>query len=426
MENRSSPAPLVLSRPKHCLSRKNIDVDALKVMVRLQRFGFKAYLVGGSVRDLLLEMQPKDFDISTDARPGQIKELFRNCRIIGRRFRLAHILFRGNKIIEVSTFRRTPPQVPHENRESSSPRKRDNTFGEPHEDAVRRDFTFNGLFYDISTFSIIDYVGGINDLNAGIVRTIGDADDKFQDDPLRMVRAVRHSVRTGFSIEKKTHDAMLRWAPLLKESNTSRLQDEFQKDLCRDSFGTVLYRQKEAGLLHPFFEELDRYLDPNYQEAPTLLSPAWVWKALSELDSRNMEEKQSRIYRLACILFPLLEARLLNMFPSIIESLPYAGSVHEHMTAASAPLGIPRRDREWLKTLWSGWIRLHKSLQSKFIPVRLQKRPYFQEVLLWHRFHGLVLGCPPEETEEAMQSALRAGRAAFQQRRKKRKSSNRT
>jgi hypothetical protein len=193
------PVPRILPRSQHNLSRSLIDPDAVKVMYRLVRHGYKAYLVGGSVRDLLLGRIPKDFDVATDARPAEIRRLFRNCRVIGRRFRIVHVFFRGNKIIEVSTFRRNPEDGGQQDGETEDlARKGDNAFGEPHEDAFRRDFTINGLFYDISTFSILDYVGGIDDLRIGVIRTIGDPDERFREDPVRMLRAVRHAARTGF------------------------------------------------------------------------------------------------------------------------------------------------------------------------------------------------------------------------------------
>ena len=177
-------APRILPRPEHNVSRKDIDDDALKVLYRLKNAGFLGYLVGGGVRDLLLARKPKDFDISTDAHPPQVKKLFRNCFIIGRRFRLCHVRF-GRKVIEVSTFRRQA-----EPEEGETLIRRDNTFGTPEEDAFRRDFTVNALFYDVATFSIIDYVGGLEDVQQKVIRTIGDPVVRFREDPVRMLRAV--------------------------------------------------------------------------------------------------------------------------------------------------------------------------------------------------------------------------------------------
>jgi poly(A) polymerase len=194
--------PRILARADHTVSRKNIDADALKVLYRLKNHGFTAYLVGGGVRDLLLGRKPKDFDIGTSAHPQQVKKLFRNCFIIGRRFRLCHVRF-GRKVVEVSTFRKLAEAA-----EGESLIRRDNTFGTPQEDAFRRDFTVNALFYDIASFAVIDYVGGLADLDGGIIRTIGDPGVRLREDPVRMLRAVALAARLGFSIERDTVEAI--------------------------------------------------------------------------------------------------------------------------------------------------------------------------------------------------------------------------
>src|SRR6266480_5089796 len=203
--------PRVVPRPEHLLSRRDVDPDALKVLYRLRQANHVAYLVGGSVRDLILGRRPKDFDIGTSAHPSQVKKLFRNCWIIGRRFRLAHVKF-GNKVIEVATFRRQVEpgeEIVAEGVPAPDPTTpegehlihHDNTFGTPEEDAFRRDFTINALFYDIATFSIIDYVGGLEDLRAGVVRSIGDPAVRICEDPVRMIRAIALAARLGFTIE---------------------------------------------------------------------------------------------------------------------------------------------------------------------------------------------------------------------------------
>src|SRR5204862_4030570 len=199
-------------------SRRDIDADALKVLYRLRQYNHTAYLVGGSVRDLLLARRPKDFDIGTSAHPYQVKKLFRNCWIIGRRFRLAHVKF-GPKVIEVATFRRQveageevvadgipapDPTTP----EGAQLIHHDNTFGSPEEDAFRRDFTINALFYDIATFSIIDYVGGLEDLHERVVRSIGNPEVRFREDPVRMMRAVALASRLDFTIDRQILEAV--------------------------------------------------------------------------------------------------------------------------------------------------------------------------------------------------------------------------
>src|SRR5262249_24647956 len=217
------------------------DPDALKVLYRLRQGEHAAYLVGGSVRDLLLGRRPKDFDIGTSAHPYQVKKLFRNCWIIGRRFRLAHVRF-GPKVIEVATFRRqvqpgeevvqdgVPAPDPN-TAEGAHLLHHDNTFGTPEEDAFRRDFTVNALFYDIATFSVIDYVGGLEDLRAALVRSIGDPELRFKEDPVRMLRAVALAARLGFSIDPPTRDAIHAHSREIARSSPARLLEEFYKIL---------------------------------------------------------------------------------------------------------------------------------------------------------------------------------------------------
>src|SRR5436190_21630468 len=218
--------PVIVPRAEHPISRRDIDSDALKVLYRLHESGAVAYLVGGSVRDLLVGRQPKDFDIGTSAHPYQVKKLFRNCWIIGRRFRLAHVRF-GLKTVEVATFRRNVP-AGTENEPTESPLeeappgtdpnlliKHDNTFGTPEEDAFRRDFTINALFYDISTFSIIDYVGGLQDIKDGLIRCIGDPNERFQEDPVRMLRAIVFASRLNFKLDRPIVDAIATHRALL-------------------------------------------------------------------------------------------------------------------------------------------------------------------------------------------------------------------
>src|SRR3989442_15709469 len=212
--------PRIVPRQEHPISRRDIDPDALKVLYRLRQYDHAAYLVGGSVRDLLLGRRPKDFDIGTSAHPYQVKKLFRNCWIIGRRFRLAHVKF-GQKVIEVATFRRQVApgeEVVQDGVPAPDPKTpegehlipHDNTFGTPEEDAFRRDFTINALFYDIATYSVIDYVGGLDDLRAAVVRSIGNPDVRLREDPVRMIRAIALAARLDFTIDPRLLDAIRR------------------------------------------------------------------------------------------------------------------------------------------------------------------------------------------------------------------------
>ena len=206
------------------LDRAAIDPDADRVVRKLTRAGHKAYLVGGCVRDLLVAKKPKDFDVATSATPNEIKATFRNCRIIGRRFRLAHVFF-GSKIIETSTFRANP----RDEDDHDLLIRRDNVFGTETEDARRRDFTINGLFYDVEREEVIDHVGGLADLDAKLVRTIGDPDIRFQEDPVRILRAIKFAARLDFGFEPATWNALLRWRGEISKCAPPRLLEEIHR-----------------------------------------------------------------------------------------------------------------------------------------------------------------------------------------------------
>lgn len=206
------------------LDRTGIDADADRVVRKLTRAGFKAYLVGGCVRDLLVHRTPKDFDVATSATPNEIKATFRNSRIIGRRFRLAHVFF-GSKIIETATFRANP----RDEDDHDLLIRRDNVFGSEQEDAKRRDFTINGLFYDVEREEVIDHVGGLADLDAKLIRTIGDPDIRFQEDPVRMLRAIKFAARLDFGFEPATWRALLRWRTEISKCAAPRLLEEVHR-----------------------------------------------------------------------------------------------------------------------------------------------------------------------------------------------------
>ncbi len=293
----SVPEPVVIPRADHRISRKDIDPDALRVLYRLHQHRHAAYLVGGSVRDLLLGRQPKDFDIGTDAHPHQIKRLFRNCWIIGRRFRLAHIKF-GPKTIEVATFRKNIPDPPADlspddaavlvasaapvdsapipSDRSAGIIHRDNTFGTPEEDAFRRDFTINGLFYDISTFSVIDYVGGLGDLECRIIRSIGDPNVRFVEDPVRMLRAAVFGARLGFDLDEPVLEAITRHRALIMKASPARLLEEYFKIL-RSGYAEASFRA--LGRLR-----LLELVTPEMKDAPDA-----VWDCLARLDTHRRQ-----------------------------------------------------------------------------------------------------------------------------------------
>ena len=242
-------SPIILSRDQHPISRKQIDENCLKVLYRLHRHGYKAYLVGGSVRDLLLGRQPKDFDIGTDATPSQVRKLFRNGFLVGRRFRLAHIRFAGNQVIEVATFRRHPDEneLPEDTEQHSHFVQ--NVFGTPAEDASRRDFTINALFYNIADFSVIDYVGGLKDLETKTLRVIGDPFIRFVEDPVRMLRAIEFMKRLNFTMDQSIYQAISEHKALLTTAAPARIREEIMELFRHKISAPVLKQCRELGML---------------------------------------------------------------------------------------------------------------------------------------------------------------------------------
>ncbi|MDT8273187.1 MAG: polynucleotide adenylyltransferase PcnB [Desulfomonilia bacterium] len=285
---------VVLKRSDHRISRKDIDPDALKVLYRLYRKGHTAYLVGGAVRDLLLGRKPKDFDVVTDARPGQIKKLFANCFLIGRRFRLAHIRFRGGKIIEVATFRREPEEgsdvLPEGN----------NTFGTPREDAFRRDITINALFYNISNFTLIDYVGGLEDLEHRRVCVIGEPETRYREDPVRIWRVIRHAGRQGFTIEERTADAIESCRELLATCSGARLFEELNKDLTSGYTADIFSLGLSFRILHAILGGVGEHLERSLTDSEQCL------KLLGFLDTavRNGHAPPSQEFMFSLLFFP--------------------------------------------------------------------------------------------------------------------------
>ncbi|WP_052812926.1 polynucleotide adenylyltransferase PcnB [Desulfonatronum thioautotrophicum] len=271
--------PQIIPRDEHPISRKNIHPDALKVMYRLMRKGFTAYLVGGGVRDLILGRTPKDFDVGTNATPNQIKKAFRNCFIIGRRFRLAHIRF-GDQIIETSTFRRCPE--PDINSDGDLYVFRDNCYGTPEDDALRRDFTINALFYEVESFSVIDHVGGLSDIHNRTIRCIGDPNIRFREDPVRMIRAVRFASRLGFQIEPATFNAILRHHQDILKAAPARVFEELIKLFAYGSGEKAMRLLHKTGLLGSLLPEVADFLGHDHDQNQA--SPLWSW--LRHLDDR--------------------------------------------------------------------------------------------------------------------------------------------
>lgn len=283
---RNQPALRIIPREQHTISRKNISKAALRVLYRLNEAGYNAYLVGGAVRDLLLGGHPKDFDVATSATPEEVKKLFRNCRLIGRRFRLAHVVY-GSEIIEVATFRGTSEEPGEGDRHIVDGRiVRDNVWGTIEEDALRRDFRVNAMYYDISDFSVRDYVGGVQDLQDRVLRLIGDATTRYREDPVRMLRAARLAAKLDFHIDPEAAAPFAELGPLLSSVAPARLFDESLK-MFLTGHGLKSFRMLEhCGLLKFLFPATARALKRGDKALRSLIE-----HGLQNTDARVSEGK---------------------------------------------------------------------------------------------------------------------------------------
>jgi len=376
----------IVPRSEHPISRKNIDPDALKVLYRLRQHNHVAYLVGGSVRDMLLDRTPKDFDIGTSAHPYEVKRLFRNCWIIGRRFRLAHVKF-GPKIIEVATFRKQIPAGTEEEPAAQVPAaapapssaftegaedidrliQHDNTFGTPEEDAFRRDFTLNALFYDIDTFSIIDYVGGLEDIRARVIRCIGNPDERFQEDPVRMFRAVALSARLDFTIDEPVRQSIARQHGELARSAPARLMEEIYKVMRSGAAEEAFRGLVDTGLLAAIAPEV-----------PGRITPAF-WQSLAAVDAYRRSAAPGE---------PLPNALLLGSLLLPLGLLDQHHSRTKELGARFGMLPLARRDVEHLRQI----LMIQRHLRDLDAPPRHKRsvmhRSGFSGALTWLQLHG--------------------------------------
>ena len=299
-------APRILSRSEHCISRQDISDPALKVLGRLHKAGFAAYLVGGGVRDLLLGMHPKDFDVATDATPEQIKDLFRNCRLIGRRFRLAHIHF-GRDIVEVATFRGHHADVEDEALASTRDGMivRDNVFGTLAEDAWRRDFSVNALYYNIADFSVVDYTGGLDDLKSRRLRMIGDPHVRCQEDPVRILRAMRFAAKLQFELDPELVNAIAEQRERLLAVSSARLYDEVLKLFMSGYAAQVLPLLRAYDIFGMLFAATELCLKNDQPCFDSLLT-----KACANTDSRIHDNKPvTPAFLFACLLWGPVQER---------------------------------------------------------------------------------------------------------------------
>lgn len=364
--------PKIYHKTDHPLSRKEIDKDALYVLETLNRHGFTSYLVGGSVRDLLLGHKPKDYDISTSARPEEVKAIFRNCLLIGRRFRLAHVRF-GQKVIEVATFRAG-------DNEAETLIIRDNTWGNEEEDVLRRDFTINGLFYDAINESIIDYVNGYQDIKDQILRVIGMPHARFRQDPVRMLRLVKFRARIGFSIEDSAMQAMLDCRPEILKSSSPRVLEEVLRMLESGHAEVFFKLLAESGLLSHLLPALADFIESDTKQE--------IYSFLSAVDNESKDKDspiKERPVLLACLLYPI--------FSRHIAILSDQGRRHLHLGAIQEEslfivnqfffpfLSIPKKIKAHLSSILTSQYRLTPIEKIKGRFFRIPRIPDFDYAL---------------------------------------------
>jgi len=354
----------IIPRDQHCISRKNISDGALKVMSRLRNSGHQAYLVGGAVRDLLLGGHPKDFDIATDATPETVHALFRNSRIIGRRFRIVHVRF-GREIIEVTTFRghhdndaepTTETGGNHSRQSASGLLLRDNVYGTLEEDAVRRDLTVNALYYDAGKFEVFDHVHGIKDLERRSICIIGEPAVRYTEDPVRMLRVLRFAAKLQFSIDRDTARAIPNCAHLLAEIPAARLFDEFLK-LFMAGYATATFdRLIEFNLLQYLFPDTAEQLTRD----PTGL--ALIRAAMVSTDQRIAQDKPvTPAFILAALLWPVASHRALQLQDRGDPPIPAMHSAAQQAIAEAAhTISIPRRFSQPMREIWEFQLRLQQ------------------------------------------------------------------
>lgn len=358
--------PIVIPRDQHRISRKLISPGALKIIARLRAAGFQAYLVGGSVRDLLLGGHPKDFDIATDAFPEQIRELFRGSRIIGRRFKIVHVRM-GGETIEVTTFRgdhnatlEDDNNAQHAARNEDGMLLRDNVYGTMAEDAVRRDFTINALYYTTENFAVHDYTDGMRDLEERKIRIIGDAATRYREDPVRMLRAARFAAKLDFTIEENTAAPLHEFAHLLGNVPPARMFDEVLK-LFMAGYGAATYRQLcEHELFPPLFPATATAIDEGVPAAEALIE-----HALSNTDARIAQEKPvTPAFIYSALLWPALQHELSALVAQgIPEAVARQQATHMTLDRQQRHTAIPRRFSQPMREIWD----LQSKLQRRDI-----------------------------------------------------------
>ncbi|MEQ1739739.1 MAG: polynucleotide adenylyltransferase PcnB [Methyloglobulus sp.] len=361
-------------RSEHSISRTQISDNALKVLYRLKKEGFDAYLVGGCVRDLLLGREPKDFDVVTNADPEQIKKIFRNCRLIGRRFRLAHVHF-GREVIEVATFRGKGDEQDEKQQLNKEGRLlRDNVYGTIEEDVWRRDFTVNALYYNIKDYSVVDYVGGMEDHKASTLKLIGDPETRFREDPVRMLRAVRFAVKLGFNLDPDCQKAIHTTSTLLESIPSARLYDEVLKLFLSGYAVQTFEMLRHYGLFQVLFPATEKSLAVEQEGFPKL----FLIRALQNSDNRTAEGKTVTAYfLLAAFLWEPVQTIAKEMIKKgVPEYMAYQDAANEAVSRQVKLTAMPKYITTAMREVWGLQPKFNARVGSK--PSRLLTHPRFR------------------------------------------------
>jgi poly(A) polymerase len=364
--------PKIYTKNQHGIQLHQIDRNALYVLEKLRDAGHIAYLVGGSVRDLLLSSKPKDFDISTSAKPEEIKEIFPNCILIGKRFRLAHIRF-GKKVLEVATFRSGDI-------ESKELILRDNIWGSPEEDVLRRDFSINGLYYDDAQESIIDYVGGFEDVQKKFLRTIGNPFLRFKQDPVRMIRLLKFIVRLDFDADKEAMQALLECRGDILKSSPVRVLEELLRMLESGCAKKFLQLMAENYLLQILLPVIGEYLETNLKNE--------IFGFLSKADELILSNPKKRVRRailLSCLVFPLLKLKIEKKYVDL-QKIPHLGQIQDEVFALinevfNVYLRLPKRYKNQVMAILTSQYRMIPLNKKKSKKIRIPKVADFQLAL---------------------------------------------
>lgn len=351
-------SPSIIPRDQHPVSRSQISPSALKVMHRLHNSGYEAYLVGGGVRDILLGQNPKDFDIATNAHPEEVHALFKNSRLIGRRFKLVHILF-GREIIEVATFRGSVNQQDEKQSEHGM-LLRDNEYGSIDEDAVRRDFTINALYYSPKDFCIYDYVDSLDDIKEGLINIIGDPETRYREDPVRMIRALRFAAKLDFDIEEETSGAIREHGQLLSNVAAARLFDEILK-LFLSGYGLKIFHLLvDYGLFKPLFPAIAHTLENSDKSA---IYKKMLEAGLTNTDQRIHQEKPvTPAFLYATLLWPEVDRLWSQLIEEGVPEFPALQQAGQLTLQSQLPhISIPKRFTLMMKEIWEYQIRLTKT-----------------------------------------------------------------